>query len=86
MQGECNSARTSSEVIDAVDPLLMTVQCEIGRGLPDAPHLDCAVQGSARKCVGVLRVEHHLHTKAPSLHVEQILKTGPSLYWRIFHA
>mmetsp|Transcript_46336 Transcript_46336/g.148398 ORF Transcript_46336/g.148398 Transcript_46336/m.148398 type:complete len:371 (-) Transcript_46336:1547-2659(-) len=49
------------EVVDAVHPLLVPLQGEVGDGLPDTPHLDGAVQGCRGEGVGVLGVEAHLH-------------------------
>lgn len=52
--------RTSSEVVHAVDSLLMAVQGEVGSRLTNAPHLHSAVQRGTRKCVCVLGIEHNL--------------------------
>ena len=54
--GDEVGAVAAAEVLDAVDPLLVPLQGEVGRALTDRPHLDRAIQRSRRECVGVLGV------------------------------
>ncbi len=52
---------TARKVVHSIHPLLMALQGKVGGRLPNAPHLDRAVQGGAGKCVCVLGIESDLH-------------------------
>ncbi len=67
----------TGKVVDAVDPLLVPLEREVGVGLPEGPHLDRAVQGGRGKGVGVLGVENHLHDKVRV--ALELLGAGPAL-------
>mmetsp|Transcript_25323 Transcript_25323/g.58325 ORF Transcript_25323/g.58325 Transcript_25323/m.58325 type:complete len:300 (+) Transcript_25323:3255-4154(+) len=59
----CDEERlvASGEVVNTVDTLFVPFESEIRLSRADVPHLNGAVERGTSKCVGILRVEYHLH-------------------------
>ena len=48
-------------VVDTVDSLLVSLECEVGTSRSELPYLHCSVKGSRSEGIVIFRVDYDLH-------------------------